>query len=82
MKQHRSDRFHTFNVCNMALGIVAFAVAVSLAVSGGHGALLLPRPAEALLSKLELAAPLYVMLFWYLDRLFRPLWFSAPARVS
>lgn len=77
MTQHHSDRFHTFNQLNMALGALVFAVAVYLMVTGEYDNLLLRQHAEALLGKLEVGAPLYVTLFWYLDRFFRPLWFSA-----
>ncbi len=73
MSRHHSDRFHTFNLFNMALGALVFVAAVYLMVTGEYDKLLL--------GKLEIGAPLYVVLFWYLDRLFRPLWYSAAARI-
>ncbi len=80
MTRHHSDHFHTFNLLNMALGALVFAVAVYLMVTGEYDNLLLRQHAEALLGKFEVGAPLYVVLFWYLDRFFRPLWFSASAQ--
>ncbi len=81
MTRHHSDRFHTFSLLNMVLGAVVFAVAVCLLVTGQYGNLLLFRHAQALLGQIEVVAPLYVVLFWYLDRFFRPLWFGAAAPV-
>lgn len=80
MTRHHSDRFHTFNLLNMVLGALVFAVAVYLMVTGEYDNLLLRQHAEALLGKIEAGAPLYVVLFWYLDRFFRPLWFGASAQ--
>jgi hypothetical protein len=80
MKRHHSDHFHTFNLLNMALGALVFAMAVYLMVTGEYADLLLRQHAETLLGRLEIGAPLYVVLFWYLDRLFRPLWYSASAQ--
>ena len=73
MKRHDSDRFHTFNLFNMALGALVFIAAVYLMVTGAYDKLPL--------DKLEIGAPLYVVMFWYLDRLFRPLWSSASTHL-
>lgn len=81
MTRHHSDRFHTFNLLNMALGALVFAVAVYLMVMGEYDNLQLRQHAEALLGKLEVGAPLYVVLFWYLDHFVRPLWYSASAQM-
>ncbi len=81
MTRHHSDRFHTFNQLNMALGALVFAVSVYLMVTGEYDNLLLRQHAETLLGKFEVGAPLYVVLFWYLDRFFRPLWFSASVQM-
>jgi hypothetical protein len=81
MTRHHSDRFHTFNLLNMALGALVFAVAVYLMVTGEYDNLQLRQQAEALLGRLEVGAPLYVVLFWYLDRFVRPLWYSASAQM-
>jgi hypothetical protein len=80
MIRHPSDRFHTFNLLNMALGALVFAIAVLLMVTGGYGNLLLRQHPGVLLGDLAAAAPLYVVLFWYLDRFFRPLWYSASTQ--
>jgi hypothetical protein len=80
MTQHHSDRFHTFNLLNIALGAVVFAIAVYLTVTGEYDNLLLRQQAETLLGKVEVGALLYTVLFWYLDRFFRPLWSGAPAQ--
>jgi len=81
MTRQHSERFHTFNLLNMALGALAFAVAVYHMVTGEYDNLLLRQHAEALLSKLEVGALLYVALFWYLDRFLRPQWFSTSAQM-
>ena len=81
MARQHSERFHTFNLLNMALGALAFAVAVYLMVTGEYDNLLLRQHAEALLSKLEVGALLYVALFWYLDRFLRPQWFGTSAQM-
>lgn len=74
-----SDNFHLFNLINMALGALAFAVAVYLMVTGEYENLLVRQHAEALLGRFEIGALLYTAVFWYLDRFFRPVWFGSEA---
>ncbi len=81
MTRHHSDRFHTFNLLNMALGVLVFTVAVYLMITGEYDNLLLRQHAEAVLGKVEIGAPLYMVLFWYLDRFFRPLWCGASTQI-
>ena len=76
----QSHRFHLFSVVNMALGALVFAVSVYLVISGEYQNLAMRKHAEALLGQLEIGALLYVALFWYLDRFFRPLWFGMESQ--
>jgi len=77
--RRKSNRFHLFNLLNMALGAVVFAAAVYLTITGEYENLFIRQQTEALLGKLEIGALLYTALFWYLDRFFRPIWFNSQA---
>lgn len=81
MARHPSDRFHLFSLFNMGLGALIFTTSIYLMVMGEYDNLQLRQHAEALLGRFEIGALLYVTLFWYLDRFFRPTWFSASTRM-
>ena len=76
-KQTLTQRIRTFSRANMVVGIVAFAVAVYLMITGEYANLFMRLQTETILDRVAIGGLLYTAAFWYVDMFLGSEWAKA-----
>ncbi|MDH5484399.1 MAG: hypothetical protein OEY43_04105 [Gammaproteobacteria bacterium] len=66
MTQKKACALHKLSNLNMLLGLLVFAVAVYLIVTGSYDSLQARKQTEALLNVLSIGGLIYTAAFWYI----------------